>query len=153
MSDARQQALDYLASHHVMTLATTGREGVWAAAVFYVNNGFDLLFLSAGHTRHAQNVALNAQAAATIQEDYQDWAAIRGIQCAGEVQRLSGVGQATAVARYLQKFPFLQQAPPPISAALTKVNWYCLRPQRLYFVDNSKGFGHRDEISLQSHTV
>ncbi len=148
MVDVQQQALEYLAGHHVMTLATTGQEGVWAAAVFYASEGFDLLFLSAGHTRHAQDVATNAQVAVTIQENYQDWGEIKGIQCAGEVQLLSGVERETAVAIYTQKFPFLQQAPPPIRAALGKVNWYRLRPRRLYFIDNSKGFGHRDEIPL-----
>ncbi len=53
MSDARAAALDYLAAHHVLTLATAGPEGIWAAAVFYADDGFNLTFLSAGHTRHA----------------------------------------------------------------------------------------------------
>ena len=89
-------ALDYLAGHHVMTLATYGPEGLWAAAVFYANDGFQLYFLSAGHTRHARNMAASPQAAATIQEDYADWAAIKGIQLEGTVRPLinaaSGVG-------------------------------------------------------------
>ncbi len=148
MADVRQEALDYLASHHVMTLATYGADGVWAAAVFYASVNFDLLFLSAGHTRHAQHMAMNAQVAVTIQEDYSGWAEIKGIQCSGEVQLLVGAARETAVSRYKQKFPFLNQAPPPIQAALTQVNWYHLRPQRLYFIDNGKGFGHRDEITL-----
>jgi hypothetical protein len=49
---------------------------------------------------------------------------------------------------YQQKHTFLPQAPLPIQLALKKVNWYRLRPERLFFVDNSQGFGHRDEISL-----
>lgn len=32
----------YLQTHNVMTLATTGPEDLWAAAVFYVNDGFPL---------------------------------------------------------------------------------------------------------------
>ena len=39
-------AADYLAQHHVMTLATQGGDGPWAAAVFYVRDGDDLIFLS-----------------------------------------------------------------------------------------------------------
>lgn len=144
----RQQVLAYLADHHVMTLATQGEDGVWAAAVFYANDGFDVIFLSAAHTRHAENVAHNEQVAVTIQEDYRDWAEIKGVQCAGVVSLLTGIEQATAVALYLQKFSFLQHAPPPIRAALDKINWYRLRPQLLYFIDNSKGFGHRDEVPL-----
>jgi uncharacterized protein len=63
-----------------MTLATTGSLGLWAAAVFYANVEFELFFLSAGHTRHGQNLAESWQAAATIQEDYADWQEIQGIQ-------------------------------------------------------------------------
>jgi uncharacterized protein YhbP (UPF0306 family) len=40
--EARDRALDYLAEHRVMTLATQGPEGLWAADVFDVNNGTTL---------------------------------------------------------------------------------------------------------------
>lgn len=147
MSDAvRQAALVYLREHQVVTLATQGPQGLWAAAVFYVNDGFDLIFLSAGHTRHARNIAAEPHVAATIQEDYKDWPAIKGIQLEGDVVELRGEVRETAVARYRSKYPFLAQAEPQIQDALTRVNWYRLRPTRLYFIDNSKGLGHRDQV-------
>lgn len=146
--DPRELALAYLANHQVMTLATTGPQGVWAAAVFYVNDGFDLIFLSAGHTRHAQNITAVPHIAATIQEDYRDWQEIKGIQLEGRVLLLSDVSRETAVARYLQKYPFLAKADEKMQAALTQVNWYLLQPEKLYFIDNSLGLGHRDEIAL-----
>ncbi|HRQ40344.1 MAG TPA: pyridoxamine 5'-phosphate oxidase family protein [Chloroflexota bacterium] len=150
MSEAavRAAALAYLRNHQVMTLATAGVEGVWATAVFYVNDGFNLYFLSAGHTRHGQNMGTRAHIAAAIQEDYRDWGAIQGIQLEGEVVMLAGDERATAVAFYTSKFPFIAQADAAMRAALAKVNWYCLRPSRLYFIDNSKGLGHRDEVNL-----
>ncbi|MAT98386.1 MAG: pyridoxamine 5'-phosphate oxidase [Anaerolineaceae bacterium] len=131
-----------------MTLATTGPQGVWAAAVFYVNDGFDLVFLSAGHTRHAQNITAVPHIAATIQEDYRDWQEIKGIQLEGRVSLLRDVSRETAVARYLQKYPFLAKADEKMQAALTQVNWYLLQPEKLYFIDNSLGLGHRDEVAL-----
>lgn len=146
--DPRQLALAYLANHQVMTLATTGPQGIWAAAVFYVNDGFDLIFLSAGHTRHAQNITAVPHIAATIQEDYRDWEEIKGIQLEGRVSLLSDVSRETAVARYLQKYPFLAKADEKMQAALAQVNWYLLQPEKLYFIDNSLGLGHRDEIAL-----
>ena len=148
MRDPRQLALDYLASHQVMTLATNGPMGLWAAAVFYVNDDFALTFLSAGHTRHAQNITAVPHIAATIQEDYRDWEDIRGIQLEGAVTLLTDVSRETAVARYLQKYPFLAKADATMKNALAKVNWYQLQPERLYFIDNSLGLGHRDEIAL-----
>lgn len=146
MSDARATALAYLANHHVMTLATAGPEGIWAAAVFYASEGFNLIFLSAGHTRHARAMAANPQVAATIQEDYHDWPAIQGIQLAGAVRQLAGADRDAAIARYRAKYPFIAQPIPTLVAALTKVNWYVLEPDTVYFVDNSQGFGHRDQV-------
>lgn len=147
-AERRDQALTYLDQHTVMSLATYGRQGLWAAAVFYANDGFDLYFLSAGHTRHGQNLSDNPRAAATIQENYTDWPAIQGIQLEGEVVLLSGGRRAAAVALYLARFSFLAHAGQALQAQLAKINWYRLRPDRLYFVDNSLGFGHRDEIDL-----
>ena len=146
--DPRQLTLAYLASHQVMTLATNGPQGLWAAAVFYVNDGFDLAFLSAGHTRHAQNMTAVPHIAATIQEDYRDWEQIKGIQLEGQVSLLTDVSRETAISHYLQKYPFLANADEKMQAALVQVNWYLLRPERLYFIDNSLGLGHRDEIAL-----
>lgn len=148
LRNPRELALAYLASHQVMTLATTGPQGIWAAAVFYVNDGFDLFFLSAGHTRHAQNLTAVPHIAATIQEDYRDWQQIQGIQLEGKATLLTDVSRETAIGRYFQKYPFLAQADESMQAALAKINWYVLRPERLFFIDNRLGLGHRDEIAL-----
>ena len=147
MNDARERALAYVAEHHVMTLATNGPLGLWAAAVFYAHDEFRFVFLSAGRTRHAQNVAATPDVAATIQSDYHDWPAIQGIQLEGTVEQLDGARRAVAMALYVARFPFLAQPTATLAAALARVNWYELRPRRLYFVDNSLGFGHRDEIT------
>ena len=146
--DPRKLALAYLHDHQVMTLATVGQNGPWAAALFYVNKEFTLYFLSAGHTRHVKNVVEHPRAAATIQEDYRDWPSIKGIQLEGRVTRLEGVERKKAISLYERKYPFLKSAPSQIRLGLARVNWYCLSPHRFYFIDNSQGLGHRDEIAL-----
>ena len=91
---------DYFAAHQVITLATHGPQGLWAAAVFYVHHNWHLYFLSAGHTRHAQNIAANPRVAGTIQENYQEWTLIQGIQCAGVVTMLLGAERKEAISRF-----------------------------------------------------
>ena len=152
MSDRRDQALAYVAGHNVATLATHGDQGPWAAAVFYVSDGFTLTFLSSPTTRHAQDLEANPQCAAAIHEDYEDWPQIKGLQLEGHVHRLSGSKKVGAIARYGAKFPVVQAAKAPalIRAALEKVAWYEFTPTRCFFIDNSQGFGHRDEITLQA---
>jgi uncharacterized protein YhbP (UPF0306 family) len=146
----RQQVLDYLAKHTVMTLATMGPDGPWAAAVFYCTRDFDLFFLSAGHTRHALNLSSDPQVAATIQENYHDWPEIQGIQLSGLVEVLAGKEREVAMALYKLKYPFVKTASPAIKEGLQRLGWYRLAPEKLYFIDNRKGFGHRDEIDLSN---
>lgn len=150
MPDRREAALSYLESHHVMSLATTGPGGPWSAAVFYVSEGFELTFLSSPRTRHATDLAADPRVAATIHEDYSDWPDIKGLQLEGRVHRLKGKDRMRAIAGYTHKFPVARsdRAPELIRAALERVAWYRLVPDRCYFIDNSQGFGHRDEIPL-----
>ncbi len=144
----KDKALDYLRRHNVMTLATFDSAGVWAAAVFYASEGFSLYFLSAPGSRHGRAIAANPAAAVTIQADYKTWPEIKGIQAEGEVIRLAGRAQAHAIGLYARKFPLIVNAPPAIATALGKAAWYQFAPNRLYFIDNSAGFGQRDQIAL-----
>lgn len=146
--ELRQAALAYLADHQVMTLATAGERGPWAAAVFYASKGFHLYFLSADHTRHIEDLMTDGRCAAAIQEDYRDWPEIKGIQLEGKVEQLSGAQQNQAIALYKAKFPFLMAAGAQIQTALKKVSWFRLAPDYLFFIDNSQGLGHRDLIHI-----
>lgn len=149
MESPRESALAYLGSHHVMTLATAGAEGPWAAAVFYANEGFDLCFLSSPGSRHCTALRENPAAAATVQEDYADWRAIRGVQLEGRVEALEG-GEADRVrALYGARFPIARpgdDTPAPIAAALAKVRWYRFTASRVFWIDNATGFGKRQQV-------
>jgi len=148
----RQRVRSYLAEHNVMTLASHGAEGVWAAAVFYANDGFTIYFLSAPDSRHCRNLVDNPRASAAVHADYSDWKEIKGVQMEGTVSVLAGEEEEKARRIYGTKFPIvgkLEQAPASIINAFAKVRWYRLIPERLYFIDNSAGFGHRDEIDLR----
>ncbi|MBL8318079.1 MAG: pyridoxamine 5'-phosphate oxidase family protein [Burkholderiaceae bacterium] len=135
----------FLADHHVMTLATHGAEGPWAAAVFFARDGDDLIFLSSPSSRHAGNLALDARCAATIQSEVADWRSIQGIQLEGRVDELDGDERVRVQQVYGAKFPFVRPAlaAPAIVQALARVHWYRLRLARLYFIDNAQGFGQR----------
>ena len=149
----RKRVLAYLRAHHVMTLATHGNEGPWAAAVFYANEDFTLYFLSAPKSRHSVNLASSSRIAAAIQEDYADWPQIKGVQLEGVATQLVADEEKQVRALYGEKFPVvgkLSKAPAAIVAAMAKVRWYRIVPERLYFIDNAAGFGHRDEIVLQA---
>jgi uncharacterized protein YhbP (UPF0306 family) len=150
-NDLHMRVQAYLRDHQVATLATGSGEDLWAAAVFYVHDGFTLYFLSSPTSRHCLNLAQNPRVAVTIQEDYADWLEIKGVQIEGVAREISGGEEQKARRLYGKKFPVvgkLAQAPAAIVKALAKVRWYKVVPHRLFFIDNAVGLGHRDEIIL-----
>jgi hypothetical protein len=150
----RRRVAAYLREHHVMTLATYGSEGLWAAAVFYADDGHNLFFLSSPTSRHCRNLAMSPRVSATIQKDYLDWQDIKGVQLEGIAREIHGREEELARRLYGEKFPVvraLARAPAALAEAMDRVRWYEVAPDRLYFVDNSAGFGHRDAIDLRSN--
>ena len=139
---------EFIARHHVMTLATQGSEGPWAAALFYVRVGDDLIFLSSPASRHCRDLALQPTCAATIQPEADDWRAIQGIQIEGRASELKAEALVIAQQRYAERFPFVRPgiAPAAIVLALARVRWYRLQITRLYFIDNERGFGKREQF-------
>jgi uncharacterized protein YhbP (UPF0306 family) len=156
MSDPlKQQILDYLETHNTMTLATCSGDLPWAATVFYASNDLRLYFFSVPDSRHCQNLAANARVAVTIQEDYRDWRKIKGIQLEGTVIAVDGlVEKAKAMAVYARKYPeiiklFTNPASGLFYQAFLKVKFYCIIPERLFFIDNEQGFGKRQELAIE----
>jgi len=152
--DLKQQILDYMQAHNTMTLATSVGDVPWAATVFYASDDLRLYFFSAPDSRHCQNLAVNARLAVTIQEDYQDWRQIKGIQLEGNVALVDGVLEKTkAMAVYARKYPgviklFTDPASGVFYKAFLKVKFYCVTPQKVFFIDNEQGFGKRQELPV-----
>ncbi len=151
----RAQVLDYLKSHNTMTLATCAGDLPWAATVFFASDDLRLYFFSAPESRHCQNLAANARVAVTVQEDYRDWRVIKGVQLEGSVQLVDGVlAKTKAMAIYARKYPdviklFTNPESGVFYKAFLKVKFYCVVPERLFFIDNEQGFGKRQELVLE----
>ena len=171
MPDARERILRYLSDHNTMTLSTWEAEGPWAAAIFYASDGFDLYFLSDPETRHIVNMAANPRVAVTIQEDYHEWAMIKGVQLEGTAHVVEAEDElARAVAVYVEKYPFvagylrLMMSPfariaifldrfmeklafiPHLPASPAR--FYRIVPRRVWFTDNEVKFGNRDQLEF-----
>ena len=88
---------------------------------------------------------MNPMVSASVQDDYKNWEEIKGIQLQGRVEQLTDTD--AVIAAYSEKFPVTGPgAPPQIARALDKIGWYSLHVELLYFIDNSKGLGHRVEL-------
>ena len=137
----------YLNSHSVLCLATSQSDRPWVSPVFYATTDAGLLFLSASHTRHCKNIAVNRNVSASIQRDYSDWNDIKGIQLEGIVVMVPENQKAQMIEHYSEKFPVTgDNAPPAIAKALDKIQWFQLIVSKLFYIDNSQGLGHREDV-------
>jgi uncharacterized protein len=156
--DLQQQVRDYLHTHNTMTLATCAGDVPWAATVFYASEEWKLYFFSAPQSRHGQNLAVNSRVAVTIQEDYKDWRLIKGIQLEGKGLQVDSVlGKTKAMAVYARKYPevirlFTTPGSGVFYQAFLKVKFYCIVPERIFYIDNEQGFGKRQELDLTAQT-
>ena len=155
MSDLlKQQVLSYLETHNTMTLGTSSGDIPWAATVFYASDDLRLYFFSVPDSRHCQNLAANPRVAVTVQEDYHDWQRIKGIQLEGTAILVDSIiEKAKAMAVYARKYPeviklFTNPASGMFYKAFLKVKFYCVVPQKLFFIDNEQGFGKRQELVI-----
>jgi uncharacterized protein YhbP (UPF0306 family) len=139
-AEVATRALEYLKRHHCLSLATDGAEGLWAATVFYVNDGFTLHFLSLSDTRHVRNIESNPLVAATIGDDAESWPEIGGIQLEGKAVRVDDPDERRRVlAHFAKQYPFADSLwwtdPPPSPRAERRV--YRIEPTRVLFLDHA----------------
>ena len=147
----RANIIRYLKAHRVMTLATSAGDAPWAAGVFYVSHDFTVYFFSDPKSRHCVNVRRNPAASAAIHENYADWREIRGLQIEGRVEEVSVVEIPAMMSAYVAKFPFVRDLLTPeglfrVGGKMIDARFYKLMPSRCVLLDNSKGFGHREEL-------
>jgi uncharacterized protein YhbP (UPF0306 family) len=160
----RSRLREFLRRHNTISLATVGSDGrPHAAAVFYaLDRKWNLYYLSSPSCRHSQNLRQDPRVAATIQADGQAWQSIQGVQVEGTVEAVTGTGPAAEAVRvYVGRFEFLRglwgvasglsdlvvaEKMEPLREALASSRFYVLRPTWFRLIDNTLGFGHREEI-------
>ena len=141
-----EQLLAFLRDHQVLTLAVADEDGPHAAALFYaVDDDLRLFVLTNPRTRHGRAMCQTAPVAGTIQRDRQVWNEIQGIQFRGRCHRLRGPDRARGWTLYTERFPFLKEKHRVLAVALKRMALWRIDPDWIRWIDNRRGFGHREE--------
>ena len=146
-ADPRARLLEDILSLPVLTLATTGADGVpHAASVYFSADGVErLYFFSLPSSQHALDLAANPQAAAAISPLVEGWQDIHGLQLRGEVQELlPGPQWEHAWQLYSAKFPFAAG----LKDEIGRNRLYVFTPTWVRLLDNLRGFGYKEEWTL-----
>jgi uncharacterized protein YhbP (UPF0306 family) len=143
----KREIREFLNAHHVVSLATVAKGAVHAASLMFAVEDCSLIWTSDPDARHSLAIERNAQVAATVAPDYEDFRLIRGLQIAGRAHRLGDAGEAAHAGELLsRRFQFLrelQSAPGALRAAIDKAAYYRLDPDTITLIDNNRGFGNK----------
>ena len=124
---------DFMARHHVLTLATATKEGVpYCAACFYAYDKSRnlIIFTSDDSTLHAQQMVENSSVAVAINLETRIVGKVQGIQICGTVRR----GEEADKSVYIKRFPY---------AAVAPLNIWVVEPTFMKLTDNTLGFGKK----------
>ena len=136
-----------------MTLATCAESRPWASDVYFVADGWKLVFFSSPGSRHCRNLEANPACAATIHPVVASWRDIHGLQLEGRVEPVKGlIAMGRAAAVYCAQFPFakaLLEAPGESAAKMARVRPHAFIPQSVRLTDNRQGFGTRFVLRLE----
>jgi general stress protein 26 len=144
-NDVEKKISDYLSSHLYLNLATVSPDGKpLAHTVGFANDGAIVYFVTDKKTRKANNINGNPNVAFTCDEDYTDLYSIQGVQMKGKAElETNGVVIEKIMGTMLQKFPQMKDMPENPDYVFFKIT-----PLEGVFIDNTRGFGHREEITF-----
>jgi len=140
-------ALELLATHSVLTLATLHEGRPHAASLIYANDGFDLFWVSDPKTRHSSALAVDAGATVTVAGQFEDFTQIRGLQMVGRAVRVDDVERSEqALALLGERYAFFRKfrkGPRLLRSQLAAATVYHFETDAVTLIDNTRGFGYK----------
>ncbi|MEX1314821.1 MAG: pyridoxamine 5'-phosphate oxidase family protein [Desulfotignum sp.] len=143
-------ALKLIDAVWTMTLATTGENGPWSAPVYYSYRDRRFYFFSSPSSRHIQD-GLGRPGAASIFRVHERVDHLEGLQMHGTIQlQGAGIRSAAAATAYARRFNITASGPDFLAffQSAFHARLYAFVPDRVYHMDNSKGFGCRELVVL-----
>lgn len=143
----KQQILNLLNQHRIMTIATLRPDG-WpqATTVGYVNDGLKLYFLCGLQSQKAANIAHDDRVSLTIDHDTPNIMEITGLSMAARARPVLDQDLGARILSMLpMKYPEQQSLPIPMPGP-ENVLIFELLPEVISVLDYKKGFGHTDLV-------
>lgn len=127
---------DFIAKHHVFTLATSHQNIPYTCSCFYVYNKSDntFVFTSDPDTRHAAEMAQQPNVSVCIALETRIVGKIQGVQITGKAYPVGDEQYKEAHKLYTKAFPI---------ANLKKLDLWVLYPDFIKMTHNQLGFGKK----------
>jgi len=161
LNDLIQRIELSLTNHYTISIATATKEELWSASVFYVSDQkLNIYFISFDESKHIQGILKNKRVSATINQDVSDWMQIKGLQLQGVAYKVPEQHRKNILNAYRQKFDSIHQLldlpktddEKKIAKQFNSISLFCFEPDWIRLLDNSLGFGSKEEIELKNQT-
>ncbi len=143
-----QEAIERLMhSQSTLVLSTVNADGTpHATPLFYLAGAeLELYWFSAASSQHSDTLTRDRNVAIARYASTEHWKEICGVQMRGTVEKITDRKLRRDVTRrYCDRFDLGQI----FRVALARSSLYVLWPAWIRYIDNSKRFGYRSEISL-----
>jgi nitroimidazol reductase NimA-like FMN-containing flavoprotein (pyridoxamine 5'-phosphate oxidase superfamily) len=143
----KQQIVDLLGRHRIMTIATNREDG-WpqATVVSYANDGLIIYCQIARDTQKYANIARDPRVSLAIAKDAPQPLQIKGLSIAARGGEVADQGERDHAADLLlARYPEYKVMPRPDPTAVPTLR---LTPEIVSVIDYSKGFGHSDLVKV-----
>ena len=147
----RELIANLLAAQTTLSLATVTPDGApRVTPLFYLPQELRLYWFSSPSSDHSRYLAAQATCAVTVYAPATGWKEIRGVQMRGEASRVSDPEiRSKITAQYTSRFQLSRLFQPLIA----KSALYCFEPHWLRYLDNSRRFGYKCELSLTTQST
>ena len=148
----KQQIVELLDRHRIMTIATNREDG-WpqATVVGYCNDGLIIYCLIGRDSQKYANIARDPRVSLAIANDYPQPLQIKGLSIAAKaVETTDPSERAHAREILLKRYPEYKIMPPPDPATVPLIR---ITPEVVSVLDYSKGFGHTDLLRVSDNDL
>ena len=161
LNDLIQRIELSLTNHYTISIATAAKEESWSASVFYVSDQkLNIYFISFDESKHIQAILKNKKVSATINQDVSDWMQIKGLQLQGVAYKVPEQHRENILNAYRQKFDSIHEFldlpktddEKKIAKQFNSISLFCFEPHWIRLLDNSLGFGSKEEIEIKNQT-
>jgi uncharacterized protein YhbP (UPF0306 family) len=137
-----------LDAENTLALATVDESGIASAAplFFIADEHLCLYWLSSSDSLHCENLQREPLASVTIYRHAENWKEIRGVQMRGIASTVTNSLRRRALIRaYGERFHLGTM----FRSTLALSTLYVFRPDHLRYIDNSRRFGFKFELTLE----
>ena len=161
VKDLIQRIELFLVNHYTISIATVAGEELWSASVFYISDQkLNIYFISFDESKHIQGILKNKKVSATINQDVSDWMQIKGLQLQGVAYKVPKQHRKNVLNAYRKKFDSIHRLlelpetddEKKIAKQFNSISLFCFEPDWIRLLDNSLGFGSKEEIELKHQT-